>query len=340
VRVPGTTFYPAAASNQTKGRTAPIRFFTVHHSAGWEQTLRYLWADPARNGSSHLYVSGAVREQYVDTNDTAWTNGNWQSNCESITCETRGDWRNGYYDQATLDNLSEVMYQCLKLYPQLQLTYHKDVSSSVTLCPADLKDKGYAATAWNKAKARIAAENAPAPTPTPAPAQKLSYSQITPKRVELIRTANLWNFNFTEWSKAQAANPAEFANGYPQGYTIDVVAEATNALGGKYYMTAYSYNQGNIRATNGFNVKDTKDYVPPAPTVPTPPVTPPTPPVIEPTKPPVPTVPPVVPVPEVPIDTDPTVPGSGDIEKRLGILEAIVKTIVDFLSGLFSGFKK
>ena len=264
MRLPNITgYFQAAAGNYQPGRGRAIRCFTVHHSAGWEQTLRYLWGDPARGASSTFYVSGSVREQYVDTDDTPYTNGNWPSNQESLTCEVRGDWRNGYYDQATLDNLTEVMYQCLKIWPGLVLTYHKDVSDKVTLCPADLKDRGYAAACWNNAKARIAAEQAPA---TP-PATAISYQKITPKRIRLIRTANLWNFNFSDWSKAQAVKP------YGAGELIDVVAIATNALGGKYYMTAYSYNEGNIRSTNGFNVVDCEDYVP-APAEPTPPPAP------------------------------------------------------------------
>ena len=395
MRLPNITgYFQAAAGNYQKGRGRPIRCFTVHHSAGWEQTLRYLWGDPARGASSTLYVSGSVREQYVDTDDTPYTNGNWPSNQESLTCEVRGDWRNGYYDQATLNNLTEVMYQCLKIWPGLVLTFHKDVSDKSTLCPADLKDKGYAAACWNNAKARIAKENAPKPTPAPA---GITYKKITPKRIKLIRTANLWNFNFSDWSKAQAVKT------YGVGELIDVVAIARNSLGGEYYMTAYSYNEGNIRATHGFNTVDCADYVP------------------TPTQPPVPakpvwtamenprkmraavdlkvydldakadvgetikagtdidlvekltntdgkiylrskwardnkknwgvlaskmmeipatTTPPPETVPPKPIDTDPTVPGNGDVETRLSALEALVKKIVDFLSSIFSGFNK
>lgn len=259
MRIPNLTgFYAAYKGNYQKGRGKPIRCFTVHHSAGWEQTLRYLWADPARGGSSTFYVSGTVREQYVDTDDTPYTNSNWPSNQESLTCEVRGDWRNGYYDQATLDNLTEVMYQCLKVWPHLVLTFHKDVADPgrSTLCPADLKDKGYAAACWNKAKQRIAAENAPKPQPS-----KITYSEISPKRIQLIRTANLWDFNFTDWSKAKSIKV------YGKDELVDVVAIAKNALGGEYYMTANSYDEGRIRQTNGFNIKDCKDYVP-APTQP------------------------------------------------------------------------
>lgn len=245
-------FYQAASSNYSRGREQPIRFVTIHHSAGWEQTLRYLWADPSRNGSSHFWVGNTPNhiEQYVDTVDTAWCNGNWRSNNESISIEVRGDWR-GYYDQATLDNLQRLLTALRQNYPNVAIEYHKDVSDKITLCPADLKDKGWARNVWNNVTAIL---NPPTPTPPPAPA--ITYRAIPPKRVEIIVATNLWDFNFTSWPQAKAVKP------YGQGSIIDVVAIAKNAVGAEYYMTAYSYNGGNVRATNGFNVKDCKDYVP------------------------------------------------------------------------------
>jgi len=397
MKLAGIPFYKASESNFTYGRSGrALRFFTVHHSAGWEDTLRYLWANPARGGSSTFWVgnnAGQI-EQYVDTDDTAWCNGNWISNCESISCETRGDWR-GYYDQGTINNLEELMFRCLQVYPNLQLTFHQDVSDKFTLCPADLKNAGYAAQAWNRAKARL---NAPAPTPTPAPS-KITYEKITPKRVELLKVASLWDFNFSTWAEAKAVKT------FGQGELIDVVAIATNQLGGKYYMTAYSYNDGNIRATNGVNVVDVKDYVAPTP-IPVPP-TPTTPAIVfVPLDNPrnlrtsrdlrvidletktevgdvikagtdiaivdkttlsdnkmyfrskwaqtngklwgvpadsiteVPTAPevPVETVPPTPIDTDPTTPGHGDVVVRLNAIEAFLKAITDFFSGIFKNF--
>lgn len=242
-------FYQASRNNYSPGREQPIRYITVHHSAGWEQTLRYLWADPNRGGSSHFWVGDAVNaiEQYVDTADTAWTNGNWRSNNESITIEVRGDWR-GYYDQETLNNLGKLLYKLRQQHPNAGIEYHKDVSDKITLCPADLKDKGYAKAVWDSVTQQL---NPPTP---PAPA--ITYEKITPKRIKLKITANLWNFNFTSYANAKAVQP------YGQGSVIDVVAIATNALGSRYYMTAYSYNDGAIRATNGFNVVDCEDYVP------------------------------------------------------------------------------
>lgn len=245
-------FYQASRSNYSPGREQPIRYITVHHSAGWEQTLRYLWADPNRGGSSHFWVGNSPGhvEQYVDTNDTAWTNGNWRSNNESVTIEVRGDWR-GFYDQQTLNNLGSLLYELRKLYPNVGIEYHKDVSDKITLCPADLKDKGYARAVWDSVSQQLNP-----PTPTPPASANITYQKITPKRVKLKITTNLWDFNFTSWSAAKAVKP------YGQGSVIDVVAIATNGLGGKYYMTAYSYNDGAIRATNGFNINDCEDYVP------------------------------------------------------------------------------
>ena len=309
-----TGFYQAHSSNYTPGRAAPIRAFTVHHSAGFEETLRYLWANPNRNASSTFYVSGSVREQYVQIEDTPWTNANFDSNSESLTCEVRGDWRNGYYDQATLNNLTEVMYQCLKLYPNLVLNYHQDVARAFTECPADLKHKGYAANCWQNAKNRIAVENQAAQTP----AVNLR-TDIADKKVILIRDANLWDMSFTTWAGAKAVKAL------PKGTVIDVAGVYNHALGGQYYLSNYSWNAG---INNGINVKDCEDYTPPV-VVPTP----------EPTPIPVPT-PPTPPsgsgtLPPVPVD-----PNGDPLEKRVSTLEALVQKIINFLAGLFTNFKK
>lgn len=250
MKLSGVPFYPANSTNYTKGRSGHvIKYITIHHSAGWENTLRYLWADPNRNASSHFWVGNSAGqiEQYVDTDDTAWTNTNWIPNCESVTIEVRGDWR-GYYDQTTLNNLQTLITALRKVYPTVAMTYHMDVSSKVTLCPADLKTKGWAQNVWNNVTNAL--------KPSTPPAAAITYKPITPKRVKLVRTANLWNFNFTDWTKAPIIKT------YQAGELVDVVAVATNALGGKYYMTAYSYNNGAVRATNGFNVADCEDYVP------------------------------------------------------------------------------
>lgn len=247
-------FHQAHSSNYSRGREQPIRYVTIHHSAGWEQTLRYLWANSARNGSSHFWVGNQPNaiEQYVDTDDTAWTNGNWRSNNESLTIEVRGDWR-GYYNQPTLDNLGKLLYEIRKRFPNVQVEYHKDVSDRVTLCPAELKDKGYAKAVWDDVTKQL---NPPQAPPT------IPYRAITPKRVELVRATHLFDFSFKSWADYNKNRAKYDVKPFGQGTVLDVVAIAKNAVGQEYYMTAYSYNGGKIRATNGFNLKDCKDYVP------------------------------------------------------------------------------
>ncbi len=315
MKIAGIPFYPAHSSNFTVGREGrSIKYFTVHHMAALNDTLRYLWGNPDRNGSSHFGAFNGYAEQYVDTDNTAWCNGNWLSNTESISCETRGDWRFGYYDQATLDTLTNIMYQCLKVYPNLQLTYHKDVSSTTTLCPADLKDKGYAAQCWQNAKNRIAVEQAAAQ----APAVNLR-TDIADKKVILIRDSNLWDMGFTTWAGAKAVKAL------PKGTVIDVAGVYNHQLGGKYYLSNHSWNNG---INNGINVKDCEDYVAPTPQ-PTPAPTP---------VPPTPTNPPTNEgsgtIPPVPVDPN------GDVVKRLNALELVVKAITDFLDKIFKDWRK
>lgn len=315
MKLPNIPFYPAHWSNYTKGRTSPIRKFTIHHSAGWEDTLRYLWQNADRNASSTFWVGrtpGAI-EQYVDTDDTQWTNGNFISNSESITVETRGDWR-GYYDQVTLDNLTELMYRCLKLYPNLALNYHKDVSTTGTLCPADLKDKGYAQVCWDKAQNRIKVENQAAQQPAGL------RLDIPDKKVILIRDANLWDMSFTSFANAKAVKAL------PKGTVIDVAGVYDHPLSSTdYYLSNYSWNNG---INNGINRADCEDYVPPVITTPDP------------------VTHPVEQAPDAPkegsgtVDPVPVDPAGNPLEKRVSALEALVQKIVDFLSSIFTNFKK
>ena len=305
MRLSIASWYPAASSNQTAGRGGnPVDRITIHHTAALNTTLRYLWADPARNGSSHFFVSDKVIEQYVDTNNTAWTNGNFASNQRSISIEVNGDWRFGYYNQTTLNNLQRLLVELRRHYPQARIAYHMDESLKATLCPADLKHKGYAVTVWNNAWATL--------NPPATPVGSITYKAIPKKQIYLHRDANLWNFNFTKWADAKPVGS------YPTGYVVsNVVAIATNQLGSRYYMTEYSYNNGAVRATNGFNVADVKDYT--LPPVVVPPTEPTPPPVVDP-KP----VPPPVP----PLDEETT----NFLKSLLVSLGAIIKSITDFLT--------
>lgn len=91
----------ANATNYTKGRTSKIQMIAIHHMAGilTAKQCGNIFAKAGRGGSSH-YGIGKDGEigQFVDEEDTAWTNSNWDSNCKSVTietsnCEIGGDWK-------------------------------------------------------------------------------------------------------------------------------------------------------------------------------------------------------------------------------------------------------
>ena len=90
----------ADSSNYTSGRYSDITEITIHHMAGVlsAEECGWIFQRPGRNGSSHYGIGndGEIAN-YVDEDDTAWTNSNWESNCRAITietsnCEIGGDW--------------------------------------------------------------------------------------------------------------------------------------------------------------------------------------------------------------------------------------------------------
>ena len=93
-----TEGWPAYSGNYTPGRQKKVRCITIHHMAG-KLTARQcgaIFQTVGRRGSSHYGIgyNGEIA-WYVDEKDTAWTNSNWNSNCESITIETANDENGG-----------------------------------------------------------------------------------------------------------------------------------------------------------------------------------------------------------------------------------------------------
>lgn len=135
---------PAHSSNYTSGRQRPIRCITIHHMAGnlSIEQCGALWQNPSRNGSSHYGIGSDGRIGcYVDEVNTAWTNSNWNSNCESITIETAndqigGDWHVSDYALNSLIRLVADIarrHGLGKLVKGQNLTWHSMFTA--TTCP-------------------------------------------------------------------------------------------------------------------------------------------------------------------------------------------------------------
>lgn len=140
---------PADEGNYTKGRSGrSIEAITIHHMAGRltaEQCGRIFQAK-GRYGSSHYGVGydGSIAN-YVDEEDTAWTNSNWDSNCKSVTIETSDDNSNWYVNDTTLNSLIKLVADIAKrnnlgkLVKGKNLTWHSLVADKgrETDCPGD-----------------------------------------------------------------------------------------------------------------------------------------------------------------------------------------------------------
>ena len=136
---------PADEGNYTKGRSGrKIEQICLHHMAGRltaEQCGRIFQAK-GRYGSSHYGVGydGSIAN-YVDEEDTAWTNSNWDSNCKSITIEISDNDNSWYVNDITLNAVIKLVADIAKrrglgtLLPGKNLTWHSMFTS--TTCPGD-----------------------------------------------------------------------------------------------------------------------------------------------------------------------------------------------------------
>ena len=136
---------PADEGNYTKGRSGrSIEAITIHHMAGRltaEQCGRIFQAK-GRYGSSHYGVGyDSSIANYVDEENTAWTNSNWDSNCKSITIEISDNDNSWYVNDTTLNTVIRLVADIAKrrglgtLVPGKNLTWHSMFTS--TDCPGD-----------------------------------------------------------------------------------------------------------------------------------------------------------------------------------------------------------
>ncbi len=138
---------PAYESNYTTGRSGrSIEAITIHHMAGVlsaEQCGR-IFQTVGRNGSSHYGIGNDGRiASYVDEDNTAWTNSNWDSNCKSVTIETSNSEMGGTWPVSdnALNSLIRLVADIAKrnnlgtLVPGENLTWHSMFTN--TSCPGD-----------------------------------------------------------------------------------------------------------------------------------------------------------------------------------------------------------
>ena len=137
-----TAKYAAHPSNYTAGRPqGAIDHITVHHMAGVRSAAQCgaIFQREGRNGSTHYGIgNGGEIANFVDENDTAWGDSNWNSNCKTVSIETSnnalgGDWTVG---DAALNSLIRLVADIAKrnglghLEPGRNLCWHSMYTST------------------------------------------------------------------------------------------------------------------------------------------------------------------------------------------------------------------
>lgn len=138
---------PANMENYTPNRYLygpGIKAITIHHMAGIMTAEQCgIYFQGVRYGSSHygIGINGDIG-QYVNEADVAWTNSNWESNCQSVTIETSNcsnDDPNWPVSDASLNSLIRLVADIAKrnnlghLVKGVNVTWHSMFAA--TECP-------------------------------------------------------------------------------------------------------------------------------------------------------------------------------------------------------------
>lgn len=248
--------------NYTAGRPYGIKNIIIHHVGGISTASGIANTLNNRGVSAHWAIgSDGVIGRLIYESDRAWHAGDGigvgsKGNDMGIGIEVSNDQVGGnwHVSDASFNLLVELVRDIaernglLPVKRGVNLFGHRDCSS--TACPGD-----YLYSKLNELCERV---NNYGKTAKP----QISYAIIPTTQIKLVRDTALYDF---EEGKAVKT--------YATGNVIDAVAIAKNeATGKQYYMTAYSYDNGKIKATNGFDISDCEIITPkteePAPTEP------------------------------------------------------------------------
>lgn len=133
---------------------------TNHHVVGSAESAVLVFNQGTRQVSSHLVITDrpdVAAWQCVDFANTAFCDGNWESNLRTISMEHHGDWRFGYANPQVLENSAKVVAWLRDQGLVSRPIRHREVSRTATVCPADLPVEAI----WNRATEIIRQYNMP-----------------------------------------------------------------------------------------------------------------------------------------------------------------------------------
>ena len=190
------------------------------------------------DGSVNYVVSDNKITKMVEPDNVAWTSQSGNATTISIehqpTLGTEGYKKSGWL----VWQLEQRYAKRLQLYP------HNHWWN--TACPGTIDLNLIRAEADNWA----AGKYTPVVTPQTTPTSQLKITDIPNKTVRLNAGTKLWDLSFTSWGNAVEVKTFDTPT------EVEVSAIAEHPLGGKYYLSEYSFNKG---IGNGINIADCTD---------------------------------------------------------------------------------
>lgn len=232
----GVTYHwwnsPNAIGGSAKDHDSIVNYLNGRAAAGQAPTVNYVASDPKLT-------------LCIDPENVAWTSSAGNPTTIGVECSP---------------HFTESLYKKLGwFHDQMEQRFGKTMAIWVhfewqpgTACSPIVKQKIRDYANWWRAE-----RNKPAPVPVPTPPKPtvtLQISDITNKKVKLIRAANLWDLAFKTYPEAKSVKTL------PAGTIVEVSATAKHPLGSTYYLSEYSFSKG---IGNGINVKDCEDYTDP-----------------------------------------------------------------------------
>lgn len=255
---PNIVWRGAHPNNFTVGRPGAGRDGrnTFHHVVGSAESAVLVFNNPSRGASSHLVITDradVAAWQCVDFNNTAWCDGNWESNLRTISMEHHGDWRNGYRNEQVIENSARVVAWLRDQGLVNRAVRHRDVSLTGTVCPADLVVEEI----WNRATKYIEEANKPIDNrPQWLKDRKPMDTTVYAQKADIF----LYNLN-------DPSQPAD-ARRWGLNQSFDI-GSFTTINGVKFYITKSSTTTNNAMGLRENEVANTP-YVPPVPQPPVP----------------------------------------------------------------------
>lgn len=251
---PNIVWRGAHPNNFTVGRQGVNRDGrnTFHHVVGSAESAVLVFNNPNRQASSHFVITESPNTifQCVRIEDTAWCDGNWDSNLRTISMEHHGDWRFGYNNPQVLENSAKLVAWLIENYGVNRYIRHRDVSRSPTVCPGDLPVEAI----WNRAHEIIRQHQAPPPDTRP---EWLKNRGEVPGKMVYAQTAGIFVYNLND-----GKSPLD-SRRFNLNQNFEVKGQ-TKVDGKEFWITRSSFD---LNIASGLLKSEVADapYVPPVP---------------------------------------------------------------------------